>query len=398
MFASRFDSLPPSPFARLDTLLRGIEPGADPIIMSVGQPGHPMPAFVGDILAASLQGFTRYPPALGTEELRTAIAAWIARRYGTGNLVDPARHILPVCGTREALFTIALVAIAAPKGNLRPAALMPNPFYQTYATAAVAAGAEPVYLPATAATGHLPDLDAVPVDVLRRTGILYICSPANPQGSVASLAYWARAVELAREHGFTLFAYECYSELYDDLAPPGVVEAAAQLGGGLANIVFVNSLSKRSNLAGLRSGFCAGHEEFISSYLKFRNIAAPQLAFPIQAVSVEAWNDEAHVETSRALYRAKYRLASDMLAGRFGATDVRAGMFLWLDMSAHGGGEEAARRLWAEAGVRVVPGAYITGSAPDGGNAGAPYIRVALVHDLATTETALARLIDLFKT
>lgn len=181
------------------------------------------------------------------------------------------------------------------------------------------------------------------------------------------------------------------------MPPPGVVEAA-QLGGGLANIVFVNSLSKRSNLAGLRSGFCAGHEDFIASYLKFRNIAAPQLAFPIQAVSVAAWNDEAHVEASRALYRAKYRLAADMLAGRFGATDIHAGMFLWLDMSAHGGGVEAATRLWAEAGIKVIPGAYITGPTADGTNPGAPYIRVALVHDLQTTETALARLIDLFKT
>ncbi len=393
MFESRFDSLPESPFPRLATLLEGLEPGGTPVTMSIGEPAHPIPTFVRDILAQHNADFSRYPPSIGTPSLRQAIATWIARRYGTGSLVDPDKHILPVCGSREALFTIALVAIAESRGPDRPAALMPNPFYQTYATAAVAAGAEPVMLAATRDTGHLPDLGAIDADLLERTAIFYLCSPANPQGAFADLDYYCEAIRLARTHNFTLVADECYSEVYADTPPTGVVQAASQMGGGLSNIVFVNSLSKRSNLAGLRSGFCAGDADIMASFLKFRNLASPQLPLPVQAASSVAWGDEEHVDASRRLYQQKYRLASDTLQGYFNFQPPRAGMFLWLDVSGHGGGEAATRTLWQKAGVKVLPGGYLANDMPDGSNPGSDYIRVALVHDAKTTKLALEQMV-----
>ncbi len=393
MFETRFDSLPESPFPRLAALLEGIEPGGPPVVMSIGEPAHPIPGFVRDILAQHNADFSRYPPALGTESLRQAIAIWIARRYGCGSLVDPDKHILPVCGSREALFTIALLAVAESRGPDRPAALMPNPFYQTYATAAVAAGAEPVMLAATRDTGHLPDLGAISEELFDRTAIFYLCSPANPQGAVADLDYFAEAIRLARTHRFLLVADECYSEVYASTPPPGVVEAADRIGDGLSNVVFLNSLSKRSNLAGLRSGFCAGDAEFMASFLKFRNLASPQLPLPVQAASAAAWSDESHVDASRALYQEKYRLAARILDDRFNFEPPRAGMFLWLDVSGHGGGEAATRTLWRETGVKVLPGGYLANDMPDGSNPGSDYIRVALVKDAETTRRALEQMV-----
>ncbi len=400
MFQSRFDNLPPSPFRRLAALIDRIAPGSDPIDMSIGEPRHAMPDFVKQILADHTAEFSRYPPAIGIAGLREAIAAWISRRYSLGDLIDPSAHIIPVCGSREALFNIAPVIIRKDGSSAPPAVLMPNPFYQVYATAAVSAGAEPVLLPATAETGHLPDLDALSPDLLDRTAAFYLCTPANPQGTVASLDYLKRVIALAREHDFVLLSDECYSELYAGDAPPSAIEAAAAMHDEgdakddtmFSRVVIFNSLSKRSNLAGLRSGFCAGDPEIVSSFLKFRNIGAPQMPMPIQAVSQAVWSDEAHVEASRDLYRRKYAMVADMFAAHPASPSPQAGMFLWLDVGSTTNLEDAALRLWRDAGVKVIPGNYLALDMADGSNPGAGFLRAALVHDLATTRDALARI------
>ncbi len=349
-----------------------------------------MPEFVGDILARSLADFSRYPPAHGTEDLRTAIADWVSRRYGVTGLVDPALNIIPVSGTREALYNIAPVIIPE-NAHPQPAVLIPNPFYQTYATAAVSAGAEPVLLAATRETGHLPDLGSLSPDLLARTAAFYLCTPANPQGVAASMEYLKKAIGLAREHSFTLLVDECYSELYSEAPPPGAVQAAAEMGEGLSNIVVFNSLSKRSNLAGLRSGFCAGDASIMASFLKFRNIAAPQMPLPVQAVSAAAWADEQHVDASRNLYCQKYAMAADIVRDLSNDPAPTSGMFLWLDIGDRDA-EQTALNLWSISGVKVIPGTYLALDMPDGSNPGTGYIRIALVHDLSTTRDALTRI------
>ena len=397
MFASRFDTLPPSPFPRLTSLLAHLEPGAEPVDMAIGEPKHAPPAFVRDILTEHFADFTRYPPALGSSELRHAIARWTARRYGIGDLVDPERNIVPLCGTREGLFAIALLTVPEWQGGERNAVLIPNPFYQCYATAAVAAGAEPVYLPTRRETNFLPELEALDPDLLARTSLFYLCTPANPQGTVASLDYIERLIALAREYDFTVLFDECYSEIYLDTPPPGALEAAGRMGDGLTHVLSFNSLSKRSSLAGLRSGVCIGDADIVASFLKFRNLAAPQLSYPIQAASAAVWADEDHVVANRALYREKIVAAGDVLKGAFGFYPPPGGFFLWLDMSDQGGGEEAARIAWREAGIRILPGTYLArAEAGAGDDAYGKYVRIALVHDLETCTDVLTRMAAVF--
>ena len=370
------------------------EPGAEPIDLAIGEPKHAPPGFLRDILNDHFGEFNRYPPAHGTSELRQAIAEWADRRYGAGGIIDPEQHIVPLCGSREGLFNIAVLCVPEASGGQRPVVLMPNPFYQCYAVGATAAGAEPVYLETPRAKGFLPDIDALDDDLLQRTSLLYFCSPANPQGAVASLEELKKLITLARQHDFTILFDECYSEIYLPPPPPGALDAARELGGGLENIVIFNSLSKRSNLAGLRSGFCIGDSDILSAFLKFRNLAAPQMPLPLQAVSAAAWGDETHVEENRTLYQDKIHAASRILADRFGYYAPAGGFFLWLDMSAHGGGEQAALTAWRKAGLRVIPGAYLAREPAEGPNENAAYVRVALVHEAARTVIALERLND----
>jgi aspartate/methionine/tyrosine aminotransferase len=393
MYANRFDSLPPSPFPRLTQLLAAAAPGEEPLDLAIGEPKHAPPPFLRDALDAHFGDYNRYPPALGSADLRAAIADWIATRYSAPGIVDPERHVIPVCGSREGLFNIALVCVPESGGaGPRPAVLMPNPFYQCYAVAAVAAGAEPVYLDTPRAQGFLPDLDALDEALLERTALFYFCSPANPQGAIAALEDLKRLIVLARRFDFTVLFDECYSEIYLDEPPPGAIEAVRDLGGSLDHVVIFNSLSKRSNLAGLRSGFCVGDADILAAYLKFRNLAAPQLPLPVQAASAVCWRDEAHVHANRARYQAKIRDAQTVLGGRFGFYPPPGGFFLWLDMSAHGGGEAAALTAWRGAGLRILPGAYLARQPQRGADENAAYVRIALVHDEALTADALRRL------
>lgn len=380
-----------SPFVRLTELIAGIEPGKSPINLSVGEPQHPIPPFVGPTIAAHLADFGRYPANKGIEPFRRAVAAWLNRRYKLARPVDPESEVLVLSGTREGLF---LAAIAARRWVTRragkPAVLIPNPFYAAYAAGALAADCEPVYLPATRASGFLPDLTALDDALLARTVAFYIASPSNPQGAVADRPYLDRLAALARRFGFLVFADECYCEIYSERAPAGMLEAS---GPDFANVVVFHSLSKRSNLPGLRIGFAAGDRRFLTPYLELRNIAAPQVPTPSQHVAIAAYADEAHVEENRRLYSAKFDLADQIIGDRYGYKRPAGGFFLWLDVSKLGGSETVTKKLWAEAGVRVVPGGYLAREQADGSNPGADYIRVAMVQDKATTAEALHRLV-----
>jgi len=386
-----------SPFTRLRRLLEGIEAGhTRPIELSVGEPGEQMPGFVIDKMREAEATLAKYPTIRGSDELRQSIADWIGRRYGLDGQIDAKREVHPVNGSREGLYFAILPATGRKAVDGRPAVLLPNPYYQAYIGAAFAVNAEPFYLGATQASGFLPDLEEIAADeaLLRRVIAFYLCSPANPQGAVASRAYLARALDLARRYDFMLFADECYSEIYTREAPAGALEVAAATPERFRNLVVFNSLSKRSNLPGLRSGFCAGDGHFLETLAEIRNLTAPQMPGPIQHASSAAWADEQHVAVIRQAYRTKFDICDEVLAGRFGYRRPAGGFFLWLDMSQLGGGVEASITLWKRCGVKVVPGAYLAQPGRDGLNPGDPYVRVALVRDPATIREALERIVS----
>ena len=384
-----------SPFVRLTELIADIKPGKPPINLSVGEPQHPIPKFVGGIINEHLADFGRYPANKGSERYRRAVAKWLDKRYALKRAIDPDTEVLVLAGTREGLFLSALAAARwvpprAGKSGSLPAILIPNPFYAVYAAGAAAANCEPVFLPATRASGFLPDLDALDDALLARTVAMYLASPANPQGAVADIRYMSHLVALARKHGFLIFSDECYSEIYSATPPAGMLQAS---GPDYANVVIFHSLSKRSSVPGLRVGFCAGDKRFLASFLELRNVAAPQIPETLQHVAAAAYEDEAHVDENRALYNAKFDLADQIIGDRYGYKRPAGGFFLWLDVSAQGGSEDVTKRLWRDAGVRVVPGKYLARDQADGSNPGADYIRVAMVQDKQLTAEALHRLV-----
>ncbi|MDX8355109.1 aminotransferase class I/II-fold pyridoxal phosphate-dependent enzyme [Cognatiyoonia sp. IB215182] len=371
VFPERFADLPAATWPRLRALLDVPTKASETINMTIGEPRHAFPAFVGEILAANLQGFAKYPDNNGVPALLEAIGGFLHRRYGVN---VPPSQILTLNGTREGLYNAAM-ALCPEQKNGKPIILSPNPFYPVYAVAALSANADPVYVPATAETGHLPDFAALPDDVLNRTALAYICSPANPQGAVADECYWRDLIALAETYDFKVLADECYSEIYRDTPPPGALQIAHQMGADPERVVIFHSLSKRSNLPGLRSGFCAGGPESIARLRQLRAFAGAPLPEPLQAIAASVWNDEAHVVENRALYHRKYEIADDILGHIPGYQSPQAGFFLWLPTD---DGEEAAVRLWQETGVRVLPGAYLSRAVNDE-NPGKNYIRVAMV-------------------
>jgi N-succinyldiaminopimelate aminotransferase len=380
-----------SPFVRLRELIDPFPAGMSAISLAVGEPQHPIPSFVGPIMAAHVAEFGRYPANKGLDEFGQAVARWLGRRFALERPLDPINEVLVLNGTREGLFLAALAAknwVTPRKGE--PAILIPNPFYAAYAAGAIGAHCEPVYLPTTRETGFLPDLDALSDELLARTVAFYIASPANPQGAVADLDYLKRLTALARKFGFMIFSDECYCEIYSEHAPNGMLEAA---GADFANVAVFHSLSKRSSLPGLRIGFAAGDKSFMQAYLELRNVAAPMVPTPMQHVAIAAYNDEKHVEENRRLYREKFDLADQIIGDRYGYKRPAGGFFLWLDVSAQGGSEAAALKLWREGGLRVVPGRYLAREQDDGSNPGADYIRVAMVQNNETTAEALHRLV-----
>ena len=393
------DQLTDYPFDRLRALLRDVEPPADrpQIQMQIGEPQHSPPEFIGPILVDNMAEWGRYPPPNGPEALRAAIGDWLVDRFDLpAGMIDPARHIALVSGTREALFMAALLAIPEQKTGARPIVLMPNPFYQVYVGAAAMARADAVLLPAGPETGFQPDLASLEPAILERTALAYLNSPANPQGSIADLAMLESAIELARQYDFVLAVDECYSEIYTADAPPGGLSACASIADitdrdACRNVLVFHSLSKRSNVPGLRSGFVAGDPDLIALLLRLRQYGGAQVPLPVMHASEALWRDEKHVEQSRALYREKFDLALDTLDGAFGASRPGGAFYLWLDV---GDGATAAERLWREAGVRVLPGEYLAQTDAAGENPGRRFIRVALVHDIETTRDAINRIHD----
>ncbi len=381
-----------SPFARTTELLAPYKPAKPLITLSLGEPQHPVPDFVGPVLAQHIADFGRYPLAKGIEPFRKAAAAWLSTRFRLPRAVDPDSEILVLNGSREGLFFAALAAesyVGDRRG--RPAILMPNPFYPAYGAGAKASRCEQIYLPTTLATGFLPDLDAIDEATLARTVAFYIASPANPQGAVATPDYFRKLKQLADRFGFIVLSDECYSEIYTREAPGSMLECA---GPDFGNVVVFQSLSKRSNLPGMRVGFAAGDSKFLAAFHELRNVAAPQVPVPLQQVATSAYGDEAHVEENRRLYRIKFDLADQILGGRYGYKRPAGGFCVWLDVSKHGGDEAAAIRLYRDAGVRVIPGSYLAREQDDGFNPGKGYIRLALVSDSESTAEALHRLVE----
>ena len=386
MLNKSMDQLTDYPFDRARALLDVVPPpeGLEVIALSIGEPQHAPPPLIAETVAANAHLWGKYPPALGTPELRQAISAWLTRRFNVpAQDFEDKVGIIPVAGTREALYLVAPVSVPETKNGERAAVLIPNPLYHVYSGGAIMAGADPVFVSATYNTGFMPNFRDLDEATLRRTALAYLCSPSNPQGAIADIEYLKSAIRLAREYDFIVAVDECYSEIYDVAHPPGALQACAEMGEGYGNVIIFHSLSKRSSAAGLRSGFVAGDANLIETFRRLRSFSGATLPLPIQAASAALWNDEAHVEENRAKYRAKFDAAERVLDGRYGYYRPDGGFFLWLDV---GNGEEAALKLWKEAGVRVQPGAYMARPDDTGNNPGAPYIRVALVHETDVIE------------
>ena len=383
-FPERFSGLPEYAFPRLRKLLAGHAPGGPEIAMSIGEPRHPQPEMVARVVAEHAGDFSRYPPNEGTPGLRAAIAGWIGRRFGAE--VDPEAGVLVLNGTREGLFNAALALSPERKAGARPVVLVPNPFYQAYGAGALAAGAEPVPVPATEAIGFLPDYAGLPGELLDRVSLCFICSPSNPQGAVAGADYLGGLLALAERHDFRVLADECYSEIYPEAPPAGLLGVAQALGADPERALVFNSLSKRSSVPGLRCGFVAGGPRCIAALPRLRAYGGAPVPLPLQHAATALWGDEAHVAASRGLYREKFALADELLGGMAGYAAPQGGFFLWLRV---GDGEAAALRLWRGAGVRVLPGGYLGREGADGVNPGDEFIRVALVADRAEVARGL---------
>jgi N-succinyldiaminopimelate aminotransferase len=393
------DSLQPYPFEKLRALLKDATPpaGLPHISFGIGEPKHPTPALIRDAVVASLNGLSAYPATLGSDALREAIAQWVTRRYGLP-AVDPATQVLPVSGSREALFALAQTVVdGTPRGDGKSAiVLCPNPFYQIYEGAALLAGAQPYFANSDPARNFACDYGAVPADVWARTQLLYVCSPGNPTGAVLTLDDWRELFALSDRYGFVIASDECYSEIYFDEAKPplGGLEAAHQLGRGFERLVMLSSLSKRSNVPGMRSGFVAGDAAILKRFLLYRTYHGAALSTVYQAASVAAWNDEAHVRENRAKYVQKFATVTPMLAD---VLDVRlpdAAFYLWANVERTGLTDtEFARRLHADYNVTVLPGSYLARTAHDT-NPGRNFVRMALVADVNECIEGARRIVD----
>lgn len=386
----RLSLLQPYPFEKLRKLFAGVtpNPALKPINLSIGEPKHPTPQLVKDALVANFAGLENYPVTLGSDALRSSISNWIARRYGVNT--NPATEIVPVNGSREALFSFAQAVLDA-SGNVKPVVLSPNPFYQIYEGAAFLAGAEPYFLNCTCDTHFQPDWDSVPADIWARTQLVFVCSPGNPTGAVASLEDWKKLFELSDRYGFIIASDECYSEIYfGEEKPLGGLEAAKKLGRDFTRLVMFSSLSKRSNVPGMRSGFVAGDAQILKQYLLYRTYHGCAMSPPVQAASAAAWDDEAHVEENRRQYVAKFEAVTPKLQAALNVQMPDAAFYLWAETPVSD--EEFARELYKDEHVTVLPGSYLAREA-HGVNPGKHRIRIALVAPLAECEEAAERIV-----
>ncbi len=389
----RLDLLQPYPFEKLRKLFAAVKPppGLRPVSLGLGEPQHPTPAFIKQVLTDSLAGLAKYPATAGEPYLREAIAQWLERRYRLQK-VDPATEVLPVNGSREALFALTQTVVDASRPGTT--VVCPNPFYQIYEGAAILAGAQVRFTPAQPERNFAADLSALPAAVWRDTQMLIVCSPGNPTGAVMNLEDWREVFSLADRHGFVVASDECYSEIYFDQARPplGGLEAAAALGRGVERLIVFSSLSKRSSVPGMRSGFVAGDPAIIRKFLLYRTYHGSAMSLTVQAASAAAWNDEAHVRDNRSLYCAKFAAVLPLLQP---VLDVRlpdAGFYLWARVP---GGDDAqfAQALYASQAVTVLPGSYMARE-DQGRNPGRGYVRLALVAETAECVEAAQRIAD----
>jgi N-succinyldiaminopimelate aminotransferase len=390
----RLSRLQPYPFERLRSLFADVapNPALAPINLSIGEPRHPTPPLLLDALTRSLGRLANYPTTIGAVALREAIAGWLARRHGLPSL-DPGTQVLPVLGSREALFAFAQTVVDGSRAGAT--VVMPNPFYQIYEGAALLAGAEPYCVNADPERGFAPDWEAVPEAVWARTQLVYVCSPDNPTGRVTRPEEWRRLFALSDRHGFVIAADECYSEIYfDEGRPPVGALAVAHAQGrhGYPRLLVFGSLSKRSNAPGLRSGYVAGDAALVKAFLLYRTYHGSAMSGVVAAASIAAWNDEAHVRANRAAYAAKFAALQPRLAPVLPCPMPEAAFYLW----ARTDGDDAAfaRRLLAEKNVTVLPGSYFARTA-HGVNPGAGYVRIALVAPFAECADAIDRIVAL---
>jgi len=391
----RLQSLQPYPFEKLRSLFEDVKPnpGLAHISLGIGEPRHPTPELIKRALSGNLAKLAAYPPTAGGDALRQAIAEWLVRRYGLRG-IDWKTEVLPVNGSREALFAFAQTVVD-PRGEA--VVVCPNPFYQIYEGAALLAGARPHYVNTTADRGFVPDYASIPQDVWRRTQLLYVCSPGNPTGKVLSLAEWKEIFALADRHGFIVASDECYSEIYfDEASPPlGALQAAAQLGRGFERLVMFSSLSKRSNVPGMRSGFVAGDAAVLKAFLLYRTYHGGAMNPAVQEASVAAWNDEHHVRENRRKYAEKFARVTPIMQTAVEVERPDAGFYLWA--RAPIGDTEFARRLYAEQHLTVLPGSFLARGS-GGTNPGAGYVRMALVAEIDECLEAARRIVQFTKT
>lgn len=391
--------LQPYPFQRLRDLFQGItpNPALKPINLSIGEPKHATPTLVQDALIQNIAGLANYPTTIGVLALREAISSWIARRYNIPAL-NPETAILPVTGSREALFAFAQVVIDGTKPN--PVVISPNPFYQIYEGAAFLAGATPYFLNTlpseVAEQDHVMDFESVPADVLNCTQLAYVCSPGNPSGKVMTLGQWKTIFELSDRYGFVIAADECYSEIYfeEGHAPLGALQAAHLLGRDYTNLVVFSSLSKRSNVPGMRSGFVAGDEKIIKQFALYRTYHGCAMNPAVQSASIAAWNDEAHVIENRRLYAEKFNTVTPMLNQVWNTTKPDAAFYLWVQTQQQD--TDVAVQVYRDLNITVLPGSFLAREA-HGINPGAGFIRMALVASLDECVEAATRIQQTFK-
>jgi N-succinyldiaminopimelate aminotransferase len=390
-------SLNPYPFNRISNLLDGViaDPTKRPLRLSIGEPQHKTPEFILNALTGNLKGFSRYPETIGTMELREAILNWLIARFDLADTGISVDNLLPVNGTREALFAVAHFLVDQSASNPRVA--MPNPFYQIYEGAALLSGAQPLFINCTAENGYLPDFSGVTDEQWSAVQALYICNPGNPAGAVMSIEQMLRLIELADRHDFIILGDECYSEIYwdEESPPPGLLEACRSVGrNDFSRCLVFHSLSKRSNMPGFRSGFVAGDRKLIKPFLEYRTYHGCAMPEPIQKASVAAWLDEDHVRENRLMYRQKFAAVLPLLRDNFSFTQPEAGFYLWLDLQRDD--EQFAQMLYREENLIVVPGSYLARDTATG-NPGRNHLRLALVGNLEECAEGTQRLVDCYR-
>ena len=389
-FNENLELLNDYPFQRLNNLLKGIEAPKKKkgLILSIGEPQHKPPKFIKEIIDKNFGKWSKYPPTLGMEKLNVASINWVKRRFKlTEDFINYKDNIVQLAGTREGLFNVALALTPRKKNNLKPAILIPDPFYQVYAGASRISGADPIFVSSLKKNNFIPAFSNVSKETLNRTSIIYVCSPSNPEGVSLKIEDWKNLIFLARNNNATLIVDECYTDIYSETPPIGVLEACKILNTDISNIISFHSLSKRSNVPGFRSGFAVGDKNIITSFKKLRHYCAGQQPIPIQEAATALWNDDDHAEKNRKKYKQKFKIAKSIFKKEHGFYMPDGGFYLWLNV---GNGEKITQELWQEEGIKVMPGSYLSRT-----SASKKYIRVALVGNISETNTALKNIYKL---